>query len=64
MKKIYVFLMAIVVLASCTKQAADDQQIADKWNGYQKFLKMGEVTHPLLAGANKQIANRNSHLWH
>jgi hypothetical protein len=50
MKKIYYLLLAIVVLASCTKQAADDQLIADKWNGYQKYLKSGEQYHTIWAG--------------
>ena len=55
MKKIYLFLIAIVVLASCTKQATDDQQIADKWNGYQKYLKTGEMVHTLWAGKNINV---------
>jgi hypothetical protein len=55
MKNVFLFIIAILALASCEKRSPVDEQ-TDKWNGYEKFLKVGEETHPLLAGANKQIA--------
>ncbi len=52
MKKVLLFLMAALVMASCTKQANDDQPV-DKlngWGGYMKQLKYANEPNQLLAG--------------
>jgi hypothetical protein len=55
MKKLFVFFIATLLLAACTKQSAVDQPTTDKWNGYSKYLKMGEVVHILWAGKNINV---------
>jgi hypothetical protein len=52
MKNTYVLLFAVLLITSCTRQSPVDQQ-GDKWNGYSKYLKMGEVHHTLFAGAGQ-----------
>ncbi len=54
MKTLYLVLIAIVLFASCEKRSPVDEQ-TDKWNGYAKFLKMGEQTHNLYAGKNNIV---------
>ena len=53
MKKTLLFFAVILLMASCEKRSPVEEPF-DKFNGYSKYLKMGEVIHPLLAGANKQ----------
>jgi hypothetical protein len=47
MKKIYLILILAVVFASCEKKTSVDEQMANKWNGYEKYLKCGEKTKDL-----------------
>jgi len=54
MKNVTIYLVALLLTTSCSKQNTSDDQ-ADKWNGYSKYLKMGEVIHPLLAGRNINV---------
>jgi hypothetical protein len=54
MKKASLLLIAIVLLASCEKKNPIDSQ-TDKWNGYERFLKMGEQVHNLYAGRTNII---------
>ncbi len=51
MKKAILFLSGILLLASCS-QKNNIESPADRWNGYEKFLKAGEVTYDLFAGKN------------
>ncbi len=55
MKKLFVFFIGILLLISCTQQSAVDKPVADKWNGYQKYLKTGEMVHTLFAGRNINV---------
>jgi hypothetical protein len=54
MKNVYFLIIAILVLASCEKKSPVEEQ-TDKWNGYQKYLKMGEVVHTLWAGQHINV---------
>jgi hypothetical protein len=54
MKKVMLLCVIALVFASCAKQG-DEGQVVDKWNGYQKYLKMGEQTHILWAGRNINV---------
>lgn len=47
MKKILYFLMVLLVMAACEKKSSVEEQQADKWNGYDKYLKCGEKTQNL-----------------
>ncbi len=47
MKKLFVFFIGIMLLVACTEKSAVDKPVADKWNGYQKYLKCGEKTKNL-----------------
>jgi len=49
MKKAFLFIGAILLLASCVKQA-ENEEPSDKWNGYFEYYKSGEVIHTLYAG--------------
>ena len=49
MKKIFALCVVTILLSSCMKTEPVDQP-ADKWNGYSKYLKMGEQVHTLWAG--------------
>ena len=49
MKKIFVFFIATLLLIACAKQGTEEDP-TDKWNGYFKMLKSGEVYHTLWAG--------------
>ncbi len=54
MKKIYVLCVVTLLLSSCMKTETVDQPV-DKWNGYSKYLKMGEQVHTLWAGKNINV---------
>ncbi len=54
MKNFFMIFIAALLLTSCAKQSSPDEP-GDKWNGYSKYLKMGEVTHNLYAGKNNII---------
>jgi hypothetical protein len=49
MKNAFFLLIVILAMASCAKQSTVNEP-ADKFNGYEKFLKTGEVTYNLYAG--------------
>jgi hypothetical protein len=49
MKNVTFSLIALFLITSCNKLSTTDEP-ADKWNGYSKYLKMGEVVHTLRAG--------------
>jgi PBP1b-binding outer membrane lipoprotein LpoB len=55
MKNLFLLFIAFLLLTSCSQQNAKEEQIADKWNGYQKFLKTGEQYHILWAGKNINV---------
>jgi hypothetical protein len=50
MKNLLFLLMAVILLASCAQKDSVNEPVADKWNGYQEFLKTGEQYHTLWAG--------------
>jgi len=54
MKNIIVFLFAILALASCEKRSPVEEP-TDKWNGYGKYLKAGEVVHTIWAGKHINV---------
>jgi hypothetical protein len=54
MKKFTVFALLCLVVISCAKQNLTEEQ-ADKWNGYERYLKMGEQMHTLWAGKNLNV---------
>lgn len=54
MKKLYFVILAVFVFTACEKRSQMADQV-DKWNGYAKFLKMGEQTHNLYAGKNNIV---------
>lgn len=54
MKKYFYFVIAILALAACDKKNPTEDQVVDKWNGYQKYLKCGEKTKALL-DKNKNV---------
>ena len=49
MKSALLLLLAALLMTSCMQQNPVDEP-ADKWNGYAKYLKTGEVTYNLYAG--------------
>ena len=49
MKKFLVFFIATLLTIACAKQGTEEEP-TDKWNGYFKMLKSGEVEHILWAG--------------
>jgi len=51
MKKLLLITSAILILFGCQKQD-QNEQIADKWNGYEKFYKAGEVYKNIIVGRN------------
>lgn len=54
MKQILFLLVAVVLLGSCAKQNTVEEPI-DKWNGYYKYLKAGEMVKTLWAGKNINV---------
>jgi hypothetical protein len=55
MKKLFVSSIGFLLLISCTEQTTVDKPVADKWNGYQKFLKCGEKTKDLKDKNNNKV---------
>lgn len=55
MKKLYYLAFAILVLAACNQKEPVENQVVDKWNGYERFFKMGEQTHNIYAGRHNII---------
>lgn len=54
MKNVIISFVALLLLTSCMKQTTTDES-SDKWNGYGRYLKMGEETHTLWAGKNINV---------
>jgi hypothetical protein len=54
MKNAFILFFAILLITSCTRQSPVDNP-TDKWNGYSKYLKMGEVIRTLWAGQNINV---------
>ena len=42
MKKLLLFIAAIAILAACSKKEPGESSV-DKWNGYEKYYKTGEM---------------------
>ena len=55
MKNFFLLLIALLMVTACSRQSATDDQLVDKWNGYQKYLKVGEQYHTLWAGKNINV---------
>jgi hypothetical protein len=55
MKKLVFLCLVVLIAASCARNERDGSIISDQWNGYERFLKMGEQTHNLYAGKNNII---------
>lgn len=51
MKKMIILMLACMPFISCVKQNSNNE-LAGNWNGYEKFLKTGEMVHTLWAGKN------------
>jgi hypothetical protein len=56
MKNVMIYFIALMLLSSCIKQA-NKEEIADHWNGYASYLKMGEETHVIWAGEGRHRIN-------
>lgn len=54
MKKSMLILVATLALIACNRQNSEDT-VSDAWNGYQDYLKTGEIIHTLWAGKNTNI---------
>lgn len=54
MKRLLVYFIVILVVASCARNASDEPTV-DKWNGYGKYLKTGEQVKTLWAGRNINV---------
>ena len=54
MKNVIVSFIALLLMTSCVKQTTTEEP-ADKWNGYSKYLKIGETIHTLWAGKNINV---------
>jgi hypothetical protein len=55
MKNKILLFAAMVLIASCREQGTSEEPMADKWNGYGKYLKVGEQVHTLWAGKHLNI---------
>ncbi len=49
MKNLLICLAVLLAATACVKQEHNDSP-SDKWNGYSRYLKMGEQVHTLWAG--------------
>jgi len=54
MKNLLNMAVVLMLAAACTRQT-DNENVSDKWNGYSRFLKMGEQVHTLWAGKHHNI---------
>jgi hypothetical protein len=54
MKK-FLILVVIIITATCCVKHADREEQDDRWNGYARYLKMGEQVHTLWAGKNLNV---------
>ncbi len=48
MKKMLLFIAAVAILAACSKETPNESPL-DKYNGYDQFLKEGEIEKELLS---------------
>jgi hypothetical protein len=55
MKNLFLFMVGAILVVSCTQRDSMDKPTADKWNGYEKYLKTGEQYHTLWAGRNINV---------
>jgi hypothetical protein len=56
MKNAFISFFLLLLVMSCTKPITTENS-ADPWNGYSKYLKMGEKTHILWAGEGRHHIN-------
>lgn len=54
MKKLLICCWALLPFVSCMQQAENDA-LSNDWNGYDNYLKVGEMVHTLWAGKNINI---------
>jgi hypothetical protein len=54
MKNLLLITAILVIAASCVKPI-QHEEMADKWNGYSRYLKMGEQVHTLWAGKHIDV---------
>ena len=45
----------VMMTISCAKKSALEGPVTDQWNGYERFLKLGEQVHTLWAGQNINV---------
>ncbi len=55
MRNLFLLLLVMLFASACTQKDSVNDPVADKWNGYQKFLKAGEQYHTLWAGRNINV---------
>jgi hypothetical protein len=55
MKNLFVLFIAALLVVSCTQRDNSDKPVADKWNGYEKYLKNGEKTKDLKDKNNNKV---------
>jgi hypothetical protein len=56
MKKLFILIVTILSCSSCITQNEETEPQLN-WNGYDRCLGTGEITHPLWAGGYKNIGN-------
>jgi hypothetical protein len=54
MKKLFLFMAVSITATACMEQGVQEE-FAGNWNGYGKYLKMGEQVHTLWAGKNINV---------
>lgn len=54
MKKLIIYFVAWLPLISCVRQNAGEE-LSRNWNGYDKYLKTGEIIHTLWAGQHTNV---------
>jgi len=54
MKNILFAILAILLITSCAEKTIHDEPV-DKWNGYERYLKMGEQVHNIYANRSHAI---------
>jgi hypothetical protein len=54
MKNLLILFVAFLPMISCDRPNANEEP-SDKWNGYSKFLKTGEMVHTLWAGRHTNV---------
>lgn len=54
MKKLILFAALLITAVSCGRQD-EENAVSDNWNGYARYLKMGEQVHTLWAGKHLSV---------